>query len=94
MRNKLWIIFVSDFLYSILFTLVYAKGMEEKRWVGQGIRYGILATLFTVVPSALNDYVVYKLPHRMVIDWIVAGLITLILMSLAVVAILKRAIAV
>ena len=93
MRNKLWIIFVSDFLYSILFTLVYAKGMEEKRWVGQGIRYGILATLFTVVPSALNDYVVYKLPHRMVIDWIVAGLITLILMSLAVVAILKRAIA-
>jgi hypothetical protein len=64
--------------------------MEEKPWVGQGIRYGILATLFTVVLSALNDYVVYKLPHRMVIDWMVAGLITLILMGLAVAAILKR----
>jgi hypothetical protein len=67
--------------------------MEEKLWVGQGIRYGTLATLFTVVPSALNDYVVYKLPHTMVIDW-VAGLITLILMGLAVAAILKRASAV
>jgi hypothetical protein len=67
--------------------------MEEKLWVGQGIRYGTLATLSTVVPSALNDYVVYKLPHMMVIDW-VAGLITLILMGLAVAAILKRASAV
>jgi uncharacterized membrane protein YagU involved in acid resistance len=90
MRHKLWIILVIHFLYSILFRLVYAKGMEEKPWVGQGIRYGTLATLFTVVPSALNDYVVYKLPHTMVIDWMVAGLITLILMGLVVAAILKR----
>ena len=63
LRQRLWGIWVSDALYSILFVWVYAKGKEEKPWVAQGIRYGILVTLFTVVPSTINDYVVYNLPY-------------------------------
>lgn len=90
MRHKLWGIWVSDALYSILFVWVYAKGKEEKPWVSQGVRYGILMTLFTVVPSTLNDYVVYNLPHTLALHWMVAGLITLILMGLAAAAILKK----
>ena len=90
MRHRLWLIWVSDALYSILFVWVYANGREEKPWVGQGIRYGVLMTLFTVMPSTINDYVVYNLPHRLVLHWIIAGLITLILMGLAVAAILKK----
>jgi len=90
-RHRLLGVWVSDALYSILFVLVYAKGREEKPWVGQGIRYGILATLFTVVPSTINDYVVYDMPHSLALDWMVAGLITLTLMGLATAAILKNA---
>jgi len=90
MRQRLWGVWVSDALYSILFVWVYAKGREEKPWIGQGIRYGILMTLFTVVPSAFNDYIVYNLPHALVLHWMIAGLITLILMGLAVAAIVKR----
>jgi hypothetical protein len=47
-------------------------------------------TLLTVVPSALNDYVVYSLPHTLVLHWMIAGLVTLMLMGLAVAAILKE----
>jgi hypothetical protein len=90
MNHKLWIIFVSDFLYSLLFAWVYARGMEQKPWLGQGIRFGIVATLFTVVPSALNDYVVYNLPYKLVLVWMAAGLVTLILMALSVAAVLKK----
>jgi hypothetical protein len=90
MRHKLWGVWVSDVLYSILFVWVYARGREEKPWVGQGIRYGILMSLFTVVPSTLNEYVVYNLPHTLTVEWMVAGLITLMLMGLAVAAILKK----
>jgi hypothetical protein len=90
MRHKLWGVWVSDVLYSILFVWVYARGREEKPWVGQGIRYGILMSLFTVVPSTLNEYVVYNLPHTLTLEWMVAGLITLMLMGLAVAAILKK----
>ncbi len=90
MRHKLGFVWVSDLLYAILFAWVYAKGAEQKPWVSQGIRYGMLMTLFTVVPTALNDYVVYNLPHILVIEWMIAGLVTLILMGLAVAAILKK----
>jgi hypothetical protein len=90
MQHKLWGIWVSDILYSILFVWVYAKGREAKPWVAQGFRYGVVITLFTVVPSALNDYVVYNLPHTLVLHWMLAGLITLILMGLAAAAILKQ----
>jgi hypothetical protein len=47
-------------------------------------------TLFTVVPSTFNDYVVYNLPHTLVLHWMIAGLITLVLMGLAAAAILKK----
>lgn len=47
-------------------------------------------TLFTAVPSGLNDYIVYNLPHSLVLHWMIAALITLILMGAAVAAILKK----
>jgi hypothetical protein len=90
MRHRFWLICVSDLLYSIFFAWVYAKGAEAKPWFGQGVRYGILMTLFTFVPAELDDYAVYNLPHRVVLDWIIAGFIVLILMGIAVAAILKK----
>jgi hypothetical protein len=90
MRHKLWGVWVSDALYSILFVWIYAKGRDEKPWMAQGIRYGILMTFFTVVPSTINDYVVYNLPHTLVLHWMIAGLFTLVLMGLAAATILKK----
>jgi len=89
MRHRFWLICVSDALYAIFFVWVYAKGREEKPWVGQGIRYGVM-TLFTVVPSTINDYVAYNPPHTLVLHWTIAGLIALILTGLAAAAILRK----
>lgn len=89
-RHRFWLICVSDALYSVFFVWVYAKGREEKPWVGQGIRYGVLMTLFTVVPSTINYYVAYNLPHTLVLHWLIAGLIALSLMGLAAEAILRK----
>jgi hypothetical protein len=89
LQHRLWIVWVSDLLYSVLFAWVYARGREVKPWPGQGLRFGILMALFTVVPASLNDYVVYNLQHMLVVEWMIAGLITLILMGLAVAAILQ-----
>jgi hypothetical protein len=89
MQRKLWIIWVSDLLYAMLFSWVYARGLEPKPWVGQGVRFGIWMTLFTVVPATLNEYVAYHLPYTLPVKWMAAGLITLVLMGLAVAAIVK-----
>ena len=68
----------SNSLYSVLFVWVYTRGVEARPWIGQGIRYGFLAALFTLIPAALNDCVVYDLPRSLVANWVVAGVITLV----------------
>jgi hypothetical protein len=90
MMHKMWVIWVSDLIYSILFVLIYARGAENKPWMGQGIRFGIIATLFTVVPSTLNQYLSYNIPYSLAAKWIVSALVVLVLMGIAVAAICKK----
>jgi hypothetical protein len=88
--HKLWLIWAGDLLYTIMFVWIYTRGVEDKPWVGQGIRYGILMTLFTVVPSTINDYVVYPLPHTLAVKWMIGGLIALLIMGLATAGICRK----
>ena len=89
MQRKLWIIWVSDLLYAMLFSWVYSRGSEPKPWVAQGLRFGIWMTLFTVAPATLNEYVAYYMPYTLALKWMAAGLITLVLMGLAVASIVR-----
>jgi hypothetical protein len=88
--HKIWLIWAGDLLYTILFVWIYTRGREAKPWVGQGIRYGIFMTLFTVVPPAINDYVVYPLPHTLDVKWMIGGLVALIAMGLATAGICQK----
>ena len=90
LRHRLWLIWLGDLLYAILFVWVYLRGREDKPWVGQGVRYGVLMTLFTVVPSALNEYAVYNLPHMLVVKWMVAGGAVLVILGLLVAALSQK----
>jgi membrane protease YdiL (CAAX protease family) len=93
LHHKLWIVHVSDLLYAILFVWIYTRGREDKPWVGQGIRYGIVMTLFTVVPQTMNDYVAYLIPHRLAIHWMLSGFITLVILGLVVAGICRKPVA-
>jgi hypothetical protein len=86
-QHRLWLIWFGDLLYAIFFVWVYNRGREEKPWVGQGIRYGVLMTLFTIVPSELTEYAVYNLPHMLVVKWMAAGGVVLVILGLLVAAI-------
>ncbi len=90
MMHKMWVIWVSNLIYAFLFVFVYARGAENKPWVGQGVRFGIIATCFTVIPNTLNDYLVYNIPYTLAVKWMISGLIVLVLMGAAVAAICKK----
>jgi hypothetical protein len=90
LQHRLWLIWIGDLLYAISFVWVYGRGREEKPWPGQGLRYGVLMTLFTVVPSALNEYVTYNLSHMLVVRWMAAGGVVLVIMGLLVAAICQQ----
>jgi len=93
LQHRLWLIWLSDLLYAILFVWVYVRGREDSPWVGQGLRYGVLMTLFTIVPSTLNDYAVYKVPHMLAVKWMAGGGVVLVILGLLVAAICQKKIA-
>jgi hypothetical protein len=90
LRHRLWLIWLGDLLYAVLFVWVYLRGREDRPWAAQGLRYGVLMTLFTIVPSALNQYTVYNLQHMLVVKWIVAGGAVLVILGLLVAAIFQK----
>lgn len=62
---------------------IYARGVEAKPWLPQGIRFGIAVALLTIVPTYLIYYVVQPMPGATVAKQIVFdGVLTLVLASI------------
>lgn len=90
MMHKIWVMWIGQAFFAVLFCYVYARGAEAKPWVAQGIRFGILMTLFIVIPSALGEYTVYNVPHILAIKWMIAGCIQFIILGLIVAGICQK----
>lgn len=88
-QHRFWAMVVGQVFFSVMFAYIYTRGRENKAWIEQGIRYGILLALLTVVPTSLSEYTVYIVPYRLAIKWMVAGGIQLVLAGLVVAAIFK-----
>ncbi|HYL68519.1 MAG TPA: hypothetical protein VEX69_05080 [Candidatus Limnocylindria bacterium] len=87
--RRFWAMLVAQFIFSVMFAYIYTRGRENKSWIEQGIRYGILIALLTAIPTALSEYTVYIIPYRLAIKWMVAGGIQMVLAALVVAAIYK-----
>ena len=62
------------------FTWIYAKGVEAREWLPQGLRFGLAVALLTIVPTYLIYYAVQPMPQAMVIKQIVFdGILMLVL---------------
>jgi hypothetical protein len=62
------------------FTWIYARGVEAKPWLGQGVRFGVAVAFLTTIPTYLIYYVVQPMPAAVVAKQIVFdGLLMVIL---------------
>ena len=62
------------------FVWIYARGVEPKPWLPQGVRFGVAIALLTIVPTYLIYYVVQPMPGALVAKQIVFdGILVLIL---------------
>jgi hypothetical protein len=62
------------------FVWIFARGIEAKPWVAQGVRFGIAVALLAVVPTYLIYYAVQPLPTALVVRQVVfAGILTVVL---------------
>jgi len=83
-----WMI-LAHVLMAGAFTWIYARGAENKPWLGQGLRFGLAIALLMTVPVYLIYYCVQPLPEMLVVRQIAYDTILLLLVG-AVVAFLYR----
>jgi hypothetical protein len=84
MRHKMWINWVGQLLFTVVFAWVYTRGVEDKPWVAQGMRYGIVMTLLVVIPAVCSEYVVYPIPYTLALEWMLAGAVQLLVLGVIV----------
>src|SRR6267143_7275876 len=71
---------LAHIIMSGAFVWIYARGVEARPWLGQGIRYGVAIILLATVPGYLIYYVVQPMPGATVVKQMVFdGILILIL---------------
>ncbi|HEX9706125.1 MAG TPA: hypothetical protein VGA24_00665 [Steroidobacteraceae bacterium] len=80
---------IAHVLMAGAFTWIYARGVENKPWLGQGLRFGLAVALLAVVPLYMIYFVVQPMPGELVIKQIVSDTIMSLILG-SVVAFLYR----
>ena len=90
MMKKRWVMWVGQLLFTVIFAYIYTRGVENKPWIGQGIRFGVMMTLLAVVPVACTEYTVHPIPYTLAVKWMIAGGLQLTVLGLVVAWFLKK----
>jgi hypothetical protein len=66
------------------FVWIYARGVEAKPWMAQGVRFGVVVALLTIVPSYMIYFVVQPMPGEVVIKQIVFDGVLMVILGIIV----------
>lgn len=79
-QNLFPLMILAHVFLSGAFVWIYARGVEGRPWLGQGLRYGLAILFLTTLPLYLIYYVVQPMPGTTVVKQIVFdGCLVLIL---------------
>jgi hypothetical protein len=80
--KKIWVMWVGQLIFVAFFVWVYTRGVENKPWIAQGVRYGIVMTFIVVVPAACTQYAVLPIPYPLALKWMAAGGLQMVVLGL------------
>jgi hypothetical protein len=66
------------------FVWIYARGVEAKPWVAQGVRFGVAVALLMIVPTYMIYFVVQPMPGDVVIKQIVFDGVLMVILGMIV----------
>lgn len=88
--TKFILIFVGYLGFAIGSVWMYAHGVEDRPWLGQGVRFGIAVWLVLAVPSFLIAYAVQPLPESLVWKQLAYELVNKIVLGIVTAGIIRR----
>jgi len=68
---RTWAMLLAVLIYVVGAVWIYSLTVKSASWVGQGIRFGILLAMVTVVYGSLSGWVILPLGHMLVVKWII-----------------------
>ena len=81
---------LSFVVFTLAFVWIYARGVEAKAWLGQGIRYGLAIWLIATVSRYLIYFAIQPWSPTVVAAQIGLELITTLLVSIVLAALYRK----
>lgn len=76
--------------FSLGFVWIYAHGVEDKPWLGQGIRFGLAVWLITSLSTFLTYYAVQPWPGSTVAKQIGYELVMMLMLGVVAAALYRK----
>lgn len=90
MMSKMWILFLTSAVWTVLFCYIFTRGYENKG-VMEGVRYGLMIGLFVGLPFSYESYAVYPITIGLAHAWVIASVVMSIACGAVLAAIYKPA---
>jgi len=74
MMSKMWIMFLTSGVWTVLFCYIFTRGYEGKGAM-EGARYGLIMGLFLGIPYSYESHVIYPIPLSLAHTWLISSLV-------------------
>ena len=89
-EEKMIFINLAYLAFAIGSVWVYAHGVDDKPWLGQGVRFGIAMALILVLPSFFIAYAVQPVPSALMVKQILFETVDKIFLGIVTAALYRR----
>ena len=81
-ESKFGFMLLGHALIAVGFTLIYRRGREDKPWLGQGVRFGLVWAVASLIPSYFIYYAVMPFELTLILKQIVFDTIAVTLLGI------------
>jgi hypothetical protein len=85
----IWSLYIGYAFFALLFSYIFTLGYEGKPGMGEGTRYGFWIGLLIGLPQMFMTHATNPYPGKILIAWLVSGVIEAIILGTIVGAIYK-----
>lgn len=84
---------ISSLCFSAAFVWIYSQGQSSRRWLGQGLRFGVAIWAISAVPLYLTNYTIEPWPGMFVTKILVWEFVAMAILGIVIAALAKGDIA-